>query len=78
MSFPVIGEPGKAEQVGGAPLSCDLSGRRKRALRRQMAANSKVGAGMAALWGWDSMLMEREKENKVVNFIHTTILFQNC
>jgi hypothetical protein len=49
MSFPVMGAPGRAEQVGGAPLSCDLSGRRKRALRRQMAANSRVGAGMAAL-----------------------------
>ena len=56
MSFPVIGDPGNAEQVGGASRLAPLFGRRKRALRRQIAANSKVGAGMAALWGCDSIL----------------------
>ena len=50
MSFPVMGEPGSAEQVGGASWSpAFLSGRRKSALRRQVAANSRVGAGIAAL-----------------------------
>ena len=55
MSLPVIGDPGSAEHVGGVPRS-DLPGSRKSALRRQVAANSRVGAGIAALWGWDSML----------------------
>lgn len=33
-----------------------MGGRRKRAFWRQMAANSSVGAGMAADWGWESTL----------------------
>ena len=35
-----------------------MGGSRKRAFRRQIAANSSVGAGMAADWGWESMLWE--------------------
>ena len=57
MSLPVMGDPGSAGHVGGVSRSdLVLLGNRKSALRRQVAANSRVGAGMAALWGWDSIL----------------------
>ena len=36
-------------------------GRRKRALRRHMAANSSVGAGMAALCDWESLKGRRRR-----------------
>ena len=41
----------------------DKEGRRKRALRRQIAANSRVGAGMAALWECVSPLNEERMKN---------------
>ena len=42
---PSIGGPGSVEQVGGPPSTGDT---RNRPFLRQMAANSSVGAGMAA------------------------------
>ena len=68
MSLPWMGGPGSAEMgVCWVPSFSPwkwaglVRGRRKRALRRQMEANSSVGAGMAADccgWSWASMLEE--------------------
>lgn len=51
IAFPCIGGPGKVEQED------TFSGETKnRAFRRHMAANSRVGAGIAEDWEWLSEL----------------------
>ena len=65
MLYPWMGGPGGAGTEGlGDGRSSEITwgplGRRNLALERQMAANSRVGAGMAADCGWDSALQEEE------------------
>lgn len=55
---PSIGGPGRVEQVGVAPSTGET---RNKPFLRQMAANSSVGAGMAADWEWTSELKEKKK-----------------
>lgn len=61
-----MGGPGGAKTVGvGVGGSSDITGgvlgRRNLAFERQMAANSRVGAGIAADWEWASTLRERDE-----------------
>ena len=51
IASPLMGGPGK---VGKTPSAQEL--KRKRAFFKQMAENSRVGAGMAADWWWESRL----------------------
>ena len=59
-----MGGPGGAgtggvEVGGSSDTTGGVLGRRNLALERHMAANSRVGAGIAADWEWASALNER-------------------
>lgn len=60
ISSPLIGGPGSVEHMGVASSTEET---KKRLFLRQMAANSKVGAGIAADWEWTSKLDGDESNN---------------
>ncbi len=68
-AFPCIGGPGKVKQED------TFSGETKnRAFRRHVAANSRVGAGIAADWEWPSKLKpHRSKHSQHAKLVNTCL-----